>query len=259
MEDKWNLNFYQEFINACEDIIAEEAVKHKAVDDINYYYLSTYAKAILTVRESLCLLVNGYPDGALSRAREVYEQMVIAFYISNNNSHELIQRYFADYELQVYKNRKLLYSMLMDEIKSQKEKYQELKRKCNQKINNLKRKYGDSIYNNDYWWISDTQINSFSQLQNNVGVGLLLILYKRACISTHSSALGDTALLGRDNKDGNLLRTDQTWEGFEAPILLLFGSFDILTQIVFNHFSLTLPDGYNLKDKYGEMWKTVFN
>lgn len=38
MEDKWNLNFYQETINKCEDIIAEEAVKWKTADDINYYF-----------------------------------------------------------------------------------------------------------------------------------------------------------------------------------------------------------------------------
>lgn len=257
MEDKWNLIFYENIVSECEDIIAEEAVKWEVEDDINYYYLSTYAKAILTVRESLCLLVNGYPDGALSRAREVYEQMVIAFFISNNDSDKLIERYFADYDLQVYKNRKLQYSILMDEIKSQKEEYQKLKRKCNQKINNLKRKYGDSIYSNDYWWISDTKINSFNQLQNRVRVGRLLILYKRACISTHSSALSDIALLGRDNKKGSLLRTDQTWEGFEAPILLLFGSFDILTQIVFKHFNLNLPDGYNSIKKYKELWEAA--
>lgn len=116
MEDKWNLNFYQETINKCEDIIAEEAINWKTGDDINYYFLSTYAKAILTVREALYLLSNGYPDGALSRAREVYEQMVIAFYIKNNYSDVLIKRYFDDYELKVYKNRKLLYEQLKNVV-----------------------------------------------------------------------------------------------------------------------------------------------
>lgn len=257
MEDKWNLNFYQETINKCEDIIAEEAAKWKTADDINYYFLSTYAKAILTTKESITLLVNGYPDGALSRAREVYEQMVIAFYINNNYSDQLIKRYFADYELKVYKNRKLLYGKLRDIVNIHKEKYQELENKCQQKIDNLKQQYGK--LNSDYWWVLDNRINSFNDMQDNVGAELLLILYKRACISTHAGALSDIALLGRDNRKGSLLRTDQTWEGFEAPILLLFGSFDILTQIVFNHFKIDLPDGYNLKEKYEDLWKVVFN
>lgn len=203
------------------------------------------------------MLVNGYPDGALSRAREVYEQMVIAFYINNNYSDQLIKRYFADYELKVYKNRKLLYVKLKDIVNIHKEKYQELENKCQQKIDNLKQQYGK--INGDYWWVLDNRINSFNDMQDNVGAELLLILYKRACISTHAGALGDTALLGRDNRKGSLLRTDQTWEGFEAPILLLFGSFDILTQIVFNHFKIDLPDGYNLKEKYEDLWKVVFN
>ena len=121
----------------------------------------------------------------------------------------------------------------------------------------MKQQYGK--INGDYWWVLDNRINSFNDMQDNVGAELLLILYKRACISTHAGALGDTALLGRDNRKGSLLRTDQTWEGFEAPILLLFGSFDILTQIVFNHFKIDLPDGYNLKEKYEDLWKVVFN
>lgn len=110
----------------------------------------------------------------------------------------------------------------------------------------------------DYWWVLDNKINSFSDMQDNVGAELLPILYKRACISTHAGALSDIALLGRDNKGGSLLRTDQTWEGFEAPILLLFSSFDILTQTIFVHFKINLPNGYNLKEKYEDLWKVVF-
>lgn len=256
MEDKWDLKFYQETVNNCEDIIAEEVINWKTADDINYYYLSTYAKAILTVRETLCLLWNGYPDGALSRAREVYERMVIAFYICNNYSDELIERYFASHKLNAYKNQKLLYGQLKGIVSVQKEQFQQLENDCHQKIEKIKQQYGK--INGDYWWVLDNKINSFNDMQDNVGAGLLLILYKRACISTHAGALSDIALLGRDNKEGSLLRTDQTWEGFETPILLLFGSFDILTQIVFKHFNINLPDGYNLKEKYEELWKVFF-
>lgn len=257
LEYKWNLNFYQETVNRCEVIIAKESEKWKTANDINYYFLSTYAKAILTTREALCLLTNGYPDGALSRAREVYEQAVIALYISNNYSDELMERYFADYELKVYKNRKLLYGMLKKIVSTQKEKYQELEDECQKIIDDLKQQYGN--INGDYWWVLDNKIKSFNDMQANVGAELLLILYKRACISTHAGALSDIALLGRDNKQGSLLRTDQTWEGFEAPILLLIGSFDVLTRIIFSHFKINLPDGYNLKEIYEDLWKVVFH
>ena len=256
MEDKWDLKFYQETVNNCEDIIAEEAINWKTADDINYYYLSTYAKAILTARETLCLLWNGYPDGALSRAREVYERMVITFYINNNYSDELMGRYFANHKLSAYKIQKLLYEQLKNIVCVQKEPYQQLENDCKQKIDQIKLQYGK--INGDYWWVLDNKINSFNDMQDNVGVGLLLILYKRACISTHAGALSDIALLGRDNKEGSLLRTDQTEEGFETPILLLLGSFDILTQIVFKHFNIDLPNGYNLKEKYEELWKMFF-
>ena len=256
MEDKWDLEFYEDTINKCEDIIAEEATKWKTVDDLNYYFLSTYAKAILTTREALCLLENGYPDGALSRAREVYEQMVIAFYISNNYSDELLERYYADYELKVYKYRKLAYEKLKEVHTVCKEDYQDLEKQCNQKIDNLRQQY--EKIQGDYWWVLGSRISNFNNMQNDVGAGLLLILYKRACISTHAGSLSDIALLGRDNREGSLLRTDQTWEGFEGPILLLIGSFDVLTQMVFKHFKLELPNGYNVKDKYDKYWGEVF-
>lgn len=255
MQDKWDLKYYTGIVDACEDVIAEEATRWKTADDINYYFLSTYAKAILTTREALCLLNNGYPDGALSRAREVYEQMVLAFYISDNYSDELIKRYFADYELKIYKNRKLLYEKLRKIMDVGKEKYQDLENECQQKINKLKHQYGK--INGDYWWVINEKISSFNDIQNCVGVGLLLILYKRACISTHSGALSDIALLGRDNKEGSLLRADKTKKGFEIPLLLLFESFNILTQIVFRHFNLSIPDDYSLKEKCENLWKMV--
>lgn len=256
MVDKWNSRFYEETLNKCEDIIAEETIKWKTADDINYYFLSTYAKAILTARETLCLLANGYPDGALSRAREVYEQMVLAFYISNNYSDDLIKRYFADCNLKAYKNRKLLYEKLKNKVNSDKEKYQDMENECQQKIDNLKQQYGN--VKGEYWWIADNSIRTFKDIQDKIGVGLLLILYKRACISTHAGALSDIALLGRNNQEGSLLRADRTWNGFESPILLVFESFDILTQIIFKHFNLNLPDGYNLKNQCENLWKEVF-
>lgn len=256
MNDKWKLAYYCEIVKKCEDIIANEAIKWKTANDYNYYLFSTYAKAILVVKESLCLLQNGYPDGALSRAREVYEQMVIVMYIDNNYSDELIERYFADYYLKVYKNRKFLYEKLKDIDILFKEKYQKLEDECMQKINDLKQQYG--VNTNDYWWVLDKSVNSFMNLQDKIGAELLIILYKRACISTHAGALSDIALLGRDNKGGSLLRTDQTWEGFEAPILLLMVSFDVLTHVIFKHFNLELPDEYGLKEKYSLYWETVF-
>lgn len=255
MDDKRNFEYYLDIVYKCEKIISEEAVKWKTGNNLNYYFLSMYAKVILTVKETFCLLNNGYPDGALARAREVYEQMVIAAYIDNNYSDELLDRYFADYDLQVYRNRKLLYEKLCNIDVQCKEDYQNLARECEEKINKLKAKYGKVQGN--YWWILDREINNFNDLQEKVEVSLMLVFYKRACISTHAGALNNIALLGRNNEHGSLLRTDQTEEGFEAPIFLLMASFDELTQIVFRHFDLSLPYNYNLKDKYKELWKVA--
>lgn len=255
LNNKWNSEFYYEILSKCEDIIAEETIKWKLADDKNYYYLSAYAKAILTAKETLYLLGKGFPDGALSRAREVYERMVLASYISNNFSDDLMKRYFADLQLKASKYHKFLYNKLKNKENSKKEIYQDMEEKYQQEIDNFKQQYGK--IKGDYWWTGDKNIKSFKEIQDKVEVDLLPILYKLACISTHAGALNDITLLGRDNKQGSLLRADPTKDGFRLPLLLLLESFDRLTQIVFKHFDLDIPYGNSLKNECEKLWEEV--
>lgn len=61
---------------------------------------------MINIKEILCLLCYGYPDGALSRARNVYEQMVnlkfIAMYQEIGEHQDIVERYFADYDVQIH-------------------------------------------------------------------------------------------------------------------------------------------------------------
>ncbi len=254
--DKWNLKYYYEILHQCEDVIANEVQKYKTGNDYPYYLLSMYAKAILNTKEVLCLLMNGFPDGALSRARDIYEQMVIALYIKKNYTENLIKRYWADYDYQCEKCKKELYGKLKEVQRELFKEYEELERKCDVQINHIKKQYGKITRN--YWWTGDKKVQTFRQMQKSVDAGVFMVLYNRACISTHANALGDSALLGRNNKNGSLLRTDETYEGFEAPILLAMLSFDLITNIIFEYFNLKLPENYTIKEMCKPLWKKVF-
>ncbi len=241
---KWKLLDFEKIILECQDIIAEVAITIKAEMNYDYYLLSSYAKAILNIREVLCLLHNGFPDGALSRARNIYEQMIIMHFISRHkdekDGYDLIDRYFDNQDIQSHYNNKLYYEEL---INFNEESLSDI---CNMEINRhnmsikeFQNKYPDCKRFNDYWWASKI-INqpSFEKLQKVCNAGLFRVIYRRACISTHASAMGDFALLGRDNPDGNILTTQETYEGFEMPICLSMDSFGIMTDIVFANFSL---------------------
>ena len=69
-------------------------------------------KSVVTMKEILCLVQCGYPEGALSLARNLYEQFVIAEFFhshkANGNFQDYIDDFFADYEIQ--RNKLLLFS-----------------------------------------------------------------------------------------------------------------------------------------------------
>jgi len=233
----WNLPQISNIINQCDDLIAPKADLYKTGNNYENILLYTFTKAILNMREVITLLFNGYPDGALSRARTIYEQMVIVEFIDHNKDKSIIiDKYFADYNIKRLNNLIEVFEFLLtgdsnnEEFQKQKSElefqYQSIKDKYNIKEKNVKQ----------YWWAGDVIKNpSFNQLTKEVDTGFLKILYNRACLSSHSSAMGDSALLGRYNPLGNYIYTSPTLDGFEAPIVLSLGSFSEILKVCFDY------------------------
>lgn len=86
----------QEIENVVQNAIQRENIK-TANDNLNFL-LHTLGKSIVTIREIIILCRAGYPDGALSLSRNIFEQFVHVAYIEGQEkSEELDLLFVADF------------------------------------------------------------------------------------------------------------------------------------------------------------------
>ncbi|MFR4352634.1 MAG: DUF5677 domain-containing protein [Roseburia sp.] len=109
-------------------------------------------KSFVSTREIILLCWSGFPDGALSLARNVYEQLIITLYIEKHSGQasltDILHRYNEDYSYQRAKCLKYEAQYLSkdkDKIDGYQNTIDEIKTQ-----NNLK-----SI--KDYWWASEKE------------------------------------------------------------------------------------------------------
>lgn len=230
----WRLPQLIDILSESMDLFANEVKKYHAERNYRHVLFVGYNKAILTMKEIITLLNAGYPDGALARARNVYEQMCVMMFLEKRKNDgefsDLIERYNADLYIRYYSNMILWHTYFQQE---------EHRKRCQNEMDQLLAQYRsgkkDPKYK-PYWWAGK---NSFNELSNEVDMQLMKILYNRACLATHAGAMGDFALLGRgENLEGNLLDSTETSKGFSVPLLLGFGSFAVLSQIVFSNLEI---------------------
>ena len=105
-----------------------------------------HARTILISKECLVLLKNGFPNGAFSLWRSIYELSIIADFLYNKHDSDLCQRYIDYYHIQTYKeeqqNRKNGYpNYSEDGFKAVKDNY-----------NLLIEKYGKEYKKGSYGW-----------------------------------------------------------------------------------------------------------
>ena len=80
--DVWKLDCLKELLDSFDSAVS----KTVAICDIKLDYdltnvvLFSAGKSIVTLREILTLCYHGYPDGALSLSRNLYEQFIILYF-----------------------------------------------------------------------------------------------------------------------------------------------------------------------------------
>lgn len=223
--EKWRLEYLLMLTNAFEEVFSD-AVNKKRIIEENYETIlaNVCGKTLVTSREIIILCANGYPDGALSLARNIFEQMVIiAFFEQRKNNpdfEKIVEKYFNNYTIQRNK-------ILIDIYKLQKDSNKE--RECRKKLKKFKVDNNTSDVS-DYWW---SGYGTFSKLckevikieTNNDKLmhSLLCRLYsnyKRACLSIHANCMGNAIRLGKDSYIG-LVDTSPTTKGQEHPLFFL--------------------------------------
>lgn len=237
----WKLNDLKNIIVEFEDSFGTEIEKYKADVDYNNILIFSYARSIIIAKEILCLLNNGFPDGALTLARRLYEQMIILYYLENHKSdsnfQKVVERYFDDQNFRAYDSQVEWCDLYKNDSgkKIVKQKRYDIANKYLTKKNvDCQIKY---MRTHNYWWTGDETM-TFNKLSKCFDDPFAKILYRRACVSTHASAMGDFALLGRMNVDGNNIYTGATFYEFSAPLLLTTYSFYHSSKFVFCNFGI---------------------
>lgn len=250
----WKIDRLQSDVAALEEAFGKHITIPKPKTDYEAVQIRAYAHSIIVMKEIICLLKGGFPDGALARARRLYEQMVIIDFLekrkSDDDFDELIERYCDSQNVQSYYNLIAFYDFYNDDVN---------KKKAENNYFDMKRKYSSYLtkkgYFNEYWWIGDSNYQSFNKLQQEYDEPFAKIMYSRTCISSHAGAMGDNALLGRLDPDGDKIYTDSTNDGFSLPLILAVMSFYNTTNLVFLNLKIEFPEAahtdlYNLLKYY---------
>ena len=211
------------------------------LDDIDLLVPALTTSISLT-RQIILLCENGFPDGSLILARNIYEQRIICSFIEEREDtterEELLKRYFQDAELTRLKY--LNEQAKRFNVKADIEETDRL-------LKEHQEKYGSSF--KQYWWSGK---NSFKELSDEITNredshrGLfnnMHMEYKMACIAMHPSAFGNRMNIG-SNVVGVDMRARDT--GHEHALFLATSSLIALVGHTYHY--LELDDNYVLNE-----------
>jgi len=187
------------------------------------------------------LCTNGFPDGALSISRNIYEQLIVSLYLNiqrcneeNDKFNDILDRYFSDEEVQRLKCLKAITEYKDNNTKEISE--------FDEKLDAIKDKFQLTGKFKDYWWTNN--INSFNGLfkyveANMENIRSLLVTlhaeYKRACISLHSSMLGNRLRLGSEYQGID----NGPWDkGFESSLFVASASMIQIIGMLFEELRI---------------------
>ena len=220
--EQWRLYDLDTVIDTIETEIASAIEEKKILTNQDYtnIILRTAGKSIVSMREILQLSAHGYPDGALAIARNIYENLIILAFFENHKVHDGFPNYIEDYHLDfdiqrikawIYESKHCKHDAM--ETKRLYDELNELKKKAHRK--------GDS----DYWWaghksfsnLVTSAIRSVPDKRGKHFLHSLHLTYKRACVSIHSSCMGNTLRLGTE-PDFAGISTAPTQNGHALPL-----------------------------------------
>ena len=239
----WNYSGAAQLVKDCEQL-AVSAEPLRSRDTFTRIAAESYSKAIITTKEILTLLYNGYPEGAMALSRILYESMVVMRFLYGHRDNEaLLQRYVDDFAVKVSRDKIKYYSYILEYSQNEEElaEAQRSKVAARKEHNKLKEKYSEYLsynrqgnYLHDYWWIGDVLPGrSFGAIQNEMTLENLKILYVISCYRAHSGVVGNAVRFGT-MLDATSLSTKGSLTGFQVPLCFSLVCFGILTETMFD-------------------------
>ena len=211
-----NLETIIEMSHECAEMYCETFIKQaEKEENILFHSLRTiHARALLTSRECLVLLKNGYSDGAFSRWRTLYEISVIGGLLFEKQDNELCERYLDYFHIQAYKEEQLNRekghpSYTEDSFMTLKDNY-----------NYVIEKYGKEYAKGDYGWANDllNKKANFRDIEDAADMGNLRCYYKSSSMFVHGNYKASQESLGLMPNIDKMLLVGPSNYGLSIPI-----------------------------------------
>ena len=195
----------------CESFI-EEAEKE---ENILFHSLRTiHSRALLTSRECLVLLKNGYADGAFSRWRTLYELSVIGALLFEKKDNDLCERYLNYFHIQAYKEEQLNRekghpSHTDDSFANLKDNY-----------DYVIEKYGKDYAKGEYGWANKllNRRANFRDIEDAADMGNLRGYYKSSSMFVHGNYKASQESLGLIPNIDRMLLVGPSNYGLSIPM-----------------------------------------
>lgn len=246
----WKLDELSLIVDSIESYVLDAMQAQHIKTGNNYLNILLFAfgKSITTMREIVCLSTFGFPEGALSLARNMYEQFIVVSFFEKHRQDSDFQNYVDDYYLDynIQRNKALRYEATHFSNSA------ELKKIESETITARNASHRE-ITRQDFWWTGKgTFANVVEDVQNSetdsaikTFLARLHFAYKRACASIHASCLGNVLRLGVDSNYIGIDNSPKT-NGHELPLYLATCAFILIVSITCKE--LQLDDKYMNKE-----------
>lgn len=244
---KWKLNELNSIINDLDNDLYNTVNSLHLKNENNYenIVVHTAGKSIVILREIIGLCSLGFPDGALSLARNLFEQLIILCFFESIKSSDDFADYIHDYyaDIEIKQNKAFIFEY--EKINYDEQKLADCKSAL-ESLTNITH----SKVKGDYWWSGYSTFSALTDYVISVGakdketctfLRLLHYAYKRACISLHSSSLSNSIRLGNDI-DNSLIDTSPKDNGFELPLFFATSCFIMVVGVACNIFKINYDD-----------------
>ena len=109
----WKLDDLSLIVDSVESYVLDAMQAQHIKTGNNYLNILLFAfgKSVATMREIICLSTFGFPDGALSLARNVYEEFIVVSFFEKHRQDNNFQNYVDDFclDYNIQRNRALRY------------------------------------------------------------------------------------------------------------------------------------------------------
>lgn len=222
--ERWSeaFDYFEALIVMSEEMCEanDKAIRPRAVKSRNYIFESIShlaPRGILISREILCLLLAGYPDGALARWRSLHECTVIAAFLTKSKSQRIAELYLRSFEFSALRAAKDYnkYAIRANLDPFEDSYISELELHCAEIA-----EYLGGPLDRDYDWAKpalQSQHPSFTAIERAVGMDHWRPRYRWASQHTHAGHRPADKLLGMAEHDNYALLMGPSNSGFTDP------------------------------------------